>query len=62
MQQFTIVFFVLVNTVAELGYSAFRGKNFFASPPTKIAEFKAKNRRKRAEEAKAEILLLLLLL
>jgi len=36
-------------------YVALCGKKIFASAPTKIAEFEMKNRRKSAEEAKAEL-------
>jgi len=40
----------VISSVARILYG---GKNFFALPPTKTAEFEMKNRRKSAEEAKA---------
>jgi len=48
------------NSISGIGsyrISCARGKSIFALLPTKTAEFEVKNRRKSAEEAKAERLL-----
>jgi len=42
------------NLWRSYGYPVLQSKNIFAPPTTKTAEFEVKNRRKSAEEAKAE--------